>query len=270
MALEDRHCHTEVKRRRNADHGEERQCPLEKRVSQREAEVLVEDGEDERDRRVVANHLDGKRPRRSFMLAQVQRRDGEDRQGHDRPTAAAMPSREQEHRNRQREIRPCQDLQRGHRRHPSLPCSPVHQPLGERADGVGEPDHRHRPARHPLPLLCAQHRVHDHGRQESERAVGRGDEPGRRLAAGEVANAERRQPAHVPDQAEDRREQRERVVRRPPPRRDAQEERVQGRPGQKSDQMDQRREIRRQHCPSIMPFAPEGATTSRWMDGFGR
>ena len=83
VPLEDGDGDAEVERRGDGDHREKRQRALEELVGQGEAKVLIEDGEDERDRGVMADQLHQRRLLRPFGVAEMQRGDGEHRQRHD-------------------------------------------------------------------------------------------------------------------------------------------------------------------------------------------
>ena len=147
-----------VTRDGDADDGEKRQGLLEEEVAEREAVVLVEDRERQRDGRMVADQLHPPAVRARVEAAEVRGRDGDQRQRQhpQRPPAVRLVSREHGQRHDEHAERHREDLESERRRgRIAREDGPRVEDRGHEAERVCREDHQSSMADVP------RHRVHD-------------------------------------------------------------------------------------------------------------
>ena len=203
MRVDERCRNPHVEQRHHANESEERERALQEQIGERESIVLIQNGEHQRQRRVMPDELD--QPRvliwRTGRATEVQRghrecrqRDRRDASLKSRLAALGYRQRREQHGIRGRQQQ--QTVRRVKRA--------IARRNGVCGAGDSAPDVREAENPASASLGSPKCRVHDDGGQKSQRRVGNCSDPGQRVVQTEVAHSVDEHGADVPDHAKGR------------------------------------------------------------------
>ena len=258
-----------VARERDRDERDQRQCLLEEQVGQREPVVLVEDGKRQRDRGVMPNQLHRPAVAGGVKAAEVRCRYREQREGEYPQHALTVGLRPRQHAQRDDDqaVADRQD-QEGERRGFGIAGDHRLQVEHRRDDAAAVGDDGDDDAAGQR----AGNRMHHHGRQQAERRKRHRPQADRFVEVAQARQGIGRQLAEVPDQAEDGGREWQEVTGGPAFRtwrqtfrfvvaatqHQGQQHGVQRRAGDKADEVEHFRRVRRDHVLILV----QGATVS--------